>query len=120
MEQALGFDDMRNAVLQGRICWKVCLHCCSVSRAFMLVVRAGSASKVRLTVAARLGRAAPSLPASARRRALQRRNGKWEYDGDLPNDGLILAARKGLDLLNETPVDVDRPAGDALPSPLLT
>jgi hypothetical protein len=26
MEQALGFDDMRDAVLQGRICWKVCLH----------------------------------------------------------------------------------------------
>jgi len=45
--------------------------------------------------------------------ALQRRNGKWEYHGALPNDALILAARKGLDLLNETPWDVDRPPGTA-------
>ena len=37
MEAALGFDDMRDAVLQGRIRWKVCLLCLRISPRLCLV-----------------------------------------------------------------------------------
>lgn len=53
----------------------------------------------------------PRLALTGHALLTQRRNGKWEYDGELPRDELILAARKGVDMLNETPFDFDRPAG---------
>ena len=45
----------------------------------------------------------------------ERENGQWKMQGRLADDGLILAARKGVDILNATPYDFDRPAGNRRP-----
>ncbi len=45
----------------------------------------------------------------------ERNKGQWAIKGALGDDMLIVAARKGIELLNETAYDYDRPAGNHRP-----
>ncbi|EKX41078.1 hypothetical protein GUITHDRAFT_112811 [Guillardia theta CCMP2712] len=45
----------------------------------------------------------------------EKKDGRWTVKGHIEDDYLILAARKGIDLLNETPFYFDRPEGDRRP-----
>ena len=46
----------------------------------------------------------------------ERNKGEWAIKGQVRDDNLILLARKGVDFLNETPYDFDRPAGNRRPA----